>query len=292
MMRKLYTIALLTPVLLVADDIPLQAIEILTTNCTDCHGKAKVSKLDLRTRESMLAGGERGPALEPGDATKSRLYRFAAHMENPSMPPGKELPDWQLVVLRRWIETGAPMPEGPAPKLDGKAALAGLEERPITEAERQFWAFRPVARPTPPAAGNPVDAFLQAARRAKGLHPSPPASPRALIRRAYLDLTGLPPSPEAVDAFLRDKSPDAFERVVDRLLASPHYGERWARHWLDLVRYAESNGYERDGAKPHVWRYRDYVIRAFNADKPYDRFLLEQLAVDELADVENAPEIT
>lgn len=290
-LRNLLRLALLSPVLLSAEDLPRQAIEILTTNCSGCHGGAmKMSKLDLRSKESMLAGGERGPALSPGDAAKSRLYRFAAHLENPAMPPGKELPDWQLVVLRRWIETGAPMPEGEAPKQDEKAALAAMEERPILPEERRFWAFQPVVRRDPPAVKNqawirnPVDAFLLSAMEAKGLKPSPPANPRALIRRVYLDLTGLPPDPTDVEAFVNDKSPDAFERVVDSLLSSPHYGERWARHWLDLVRYADSGGFEYDRDRPQAWRYRDYVVRAFNSDKPYDRFVREQLAGDELSD--------
>ena len=288
-MRRLFPLAILTPLLLASDDLPRQAMEILATNCSGCHGGAmQMSRLDLRTRASMLAGGERGPALVPGDASKSRLYRAAAHLDQPNMPPGKELPDWQLVVLRRWIETGAPWSESEAPKVDEKAALSAMEERPITPEERRFWAFRPVVRPDPPAVRNsawvrnPVDAFLLAALEAKGLKPSPPADPRALIRRAYLDLTGLAPEPAEVEAFVHDKSPDAFERVVDRLLASPHYGERWARHWLDLVRYADSGGFEYDRDRPQAWRYRDYVVSAFNSDKPYDRFVREQIAGDEL----------
>ncbi|HTM50743.1 MAG TPA: PSD1 and planctomycete cytochrome C domain-containing protein [Bryobacteraceae bacterium] len=290
-MKLLLPFALLTPVLLAAEDLPRQAIEILTANCSGCHGEAlRMSKLDLRSRESMLAGGERGPALEPGDPAKSRLYRLAARMENPSMPPGKELPDWQLEVLKRWIGTGAPMPAGPPRAQNRDAALTALENRPITEEERRFWSFQPVARRDPPAVKdsawvrNPVDAFLLAALEAKGLKPSPPSDKRALIRRAYLDVTGLPPDPAEVTAFLADRSPDAFERVVDRLLASPHYGERWARHWLDLVRYADSGGYEYDRDRPQAWRYRDYVVRAFNSDRPYDRFIREQIAGDELED--------
>ena len=158
----------------------------------------------------------------------------------------------------------------------------------ITEADRAWWAFQPVVRPPLPAVRgtptmqNPIDAFLLAQLQAKGLSFNPPASRRELIRRAYFDLIGLPPSPEAVDAFVADSSARAWERVIDHLLGLPQYGERWARHWLDLVRYAESNGYERDAAKPHAWRYRDYVIRSFNQDKPYDRFVAEQLAGDEL----------
>jgi hypothetical protein len=158
----------------------------------------------------------------------------------------------------------------------------------ITDADRSWWAFQPLQRPALPSlknprhAQNPIDAFVLARLESKNLALSPPASRRELIRRAYFDLIGLPPTPEAVEGFLADPSPRAWENLVEQLLASPQYGERWARHWLDLVRYAESNGYERDGAKPHAWRYRDYVIRSFNQDKPYNRFLTEQLAGDQL----------
>jgi hypothetical protein len=161
----------------------------------------------------------------------------------------------------------------------------------VDEQARNFWSFRPVSRPKVPDVKQadwvrtPIDAFLLAKLEAAGLQPAPPATKTALLRRVSYDLTGLPPTPEEVDAFLADASPDAYERMVDRLLASPHYGERWARHWLDLVRYAETNGYEFDQVKPNVWRYRDYVIKSFNDDKPYDRFVKEQLAGDELEPV-------
>jgi hypothetical protein len=160
----------------------------------------------------------------------------------------------------------------------------------VQPAHRQHWAFRPVERPDVPRVRdtawvrNPIDAFVLSRLEARGWKPAPPANPQALLRRLYLDLTGLPPTPAEQETFLRDSSPTALERVIDDLLARPAYGERWARHWLDIVRYADTNGYERDGTKPHVWRYRDYVIRALNADKPYDRFVLEQLAGDELPD--------
>jgi hypothetical protein len=158
----------------------------------------------------------------------------------------------------------------------------------VDETARRFWAFRPVVGPAVPQVrdtawvNTPIDAFLLARLEAAGLQPAPPAAKTSLLRRVYYDLIGLPPTPDEVDAFLADAAPDAYERVVERLLASPHYGERWARHWLDLVRYAETNGYEVDGPKPNVWRYRDYVIKSFNADKPYDRFVREQLAGDEI----------
>jgi hypothetical protein len=264
-----------------------KASAILRQNCTACHGAAmQMSKLDLRTRESILAGGEHGPAIVAGDPDKSRLYRFVAGLENPSMPPGKKLPDSEIAVLRRWIEEGAPMPSNaPAEQSDeAKAALSKMEDRPITPEERQYWVFRPPVRHAVPDAGarNPIDAFLRETLRAKALKPSPPADRRSLIRRAYLDLTGLPPTPADVNAFLNDPSAGAFAKVVDHLLASPHYGERWGRHWLDVVRYADSGGFEYDRDRPNAWRYRDYVIRAFNEDKPYDRFVQEQIAGDEL----------
>ncbi|MBX9624313.1 MAG: DUF1549 and DUF1553 domain-containing protein [Gemmataceae bacterium] len=161
---------------------------------------------------------------------------------------------------------------------------ADYEDPDITAADRAHWAYQPVKRPAvPDATTNPIDAFVRAKLAEKGLEPSPEADRLTLIRRVTLDLTGLPPTPAEVDVFLKDNRPDAYERVVDRLLASPHYGERQAQHWLDVVRFAESNGYEMDGDRPHAWRYRDYVVRSFNADKPYDVFLTEQVAGDELA---------
>jgi mono/diheme cytochrome c family protein len=267
-----------------------KAVTVVQQNCVTCHGAAlKMSNLDLRTRESMLAGGEHGPALEPGNPEKSRLFRFVSGMENPSMPPGKKLADSDIAALRKWIEEGAPMPaaaETPTSKKDdeAKAALAKMEDRPILPEERQFWAFRAPVRPAVPDVGakNPIDAFLRDAMRSKGLKPSPAADRRSLIRRAYLDLTGLPPTPAQVNSFVNDKAPNAFAKVVDELLASPHYGERWGRHWLDVVRYADSGGFEYDRDRPNAWRYRDYVVQAFNSDKPFDRFVKEQLAGDEI----------
>ncbi|BDC52569.1 hypothetical protein F183_A48840 [Bryobacterales bacterium F-183] len=262
------------------------AVNVLKKNCLLCHGAAMQSSgLDLRDRDKMLKGGERGAALVPGDPSKSLIYRFAAGIDQPSMPPGKKLPEADLAVLKAWIERGGNL-SAPAvvPAEDPKAALAKLEERPITEQERQFWSFRPIAKPAPPsAAANPIDAFLAAGWKAKGLTGSPRANKRTLIRRAYLDVTGLPPTVEEVRAFEADSSPDAFAKVVDRLLASPAYGERWGRHWLDLVRYADSGGYETDTDRPNVWRYRDWVVSALNKDMPYDRFVQLQIAGDEYA---------
>ncbi len=202
------------------------------------------------------------------------------------MPPSKKLPDEVVANLTKWVEMGAPWPG------DHAVASSGVRkgEFQITDKDRAHWAFQPVHRPAVPKVvdaawvANPIDAFVLAKLEARGLRPSPPASRTELIRRVTYDLTGLPPSPEEVDTFVADTSAGAYERLVDRLLASPRYGEKWGRAWLDLVRFAETNSYERDGPKPNAWRYRDYVIRSLNDDKPYDRFLREQLAGDELPD--------
>ncbi len=265
-----------------------QAYAILQQNCFGCHGAARTSELDLRTAEGVLAGGENGKVIVPGDPQASRLFQFVTHQEKPTMPPGKKLSDTDIETLRRWIAAGAAFDGFVAATTEAaKAETAKLPERPFTAAERSFWAFQVPQRTTPPRASlaswnrNPVDAFLFAAMKAKGVKPAPRADRRALIRRAYLDVTGLPPAPEEVEAFVNDKATDAYEKLIDRLLASPHYGERWARHWLDLVRYADSGGFEFDVDRPEGWRYRDYVVKAFNDDKPYDQFIREQLAGDE-----------
>ncbi len=272
-----------------AEDLSKQAAQVLHENCLGCHGEAlKMSHLDLRSRESILIGGDGGPALIPGKPSESRLLRFVSGIQQPSMPPGKPLPAAKVEILRRWIESGARLEESAPARPDERAAIAALEDRPITAEERRYWAFQPPARPAAPTvrradwARNPIDAFLLAALEAKGLQPSPPADRRTLVRRAYLDLTGLPPDPAAIDEFVKDSSADAWPSLVNRLLDSPHYGERWGRHWLDLVRYADSGGYEIDRDRPNIWRYRDYVIRAFNQDKPYDEFIREQIAGDEI----------
>jgi mono/diheme cytochrome c family protein len=265
-----------------------QAFVVLQQNCVGCHGAARASELDLRTAEGVTAGGENGKVIVPGDAQASRLFQFVTHQEKPTMPPGKKLSDSDIETLRKWIVAGASF-EGFAPAAAEAPKTEKLPERPFTAAERGFWAFQAPQRTTPPRAAlaswnrNPIDAFLFAAMKAKGVQPSPRADRRTLIRRAYLDLTGLPPAPEEVEAFVNDKAPDAYEKLIDRLLASPHYGERWARHWLDLVRYADSGGFEFDVDRPDGWRYRDYVVKAFNEDKPYDQFVREQLAGDEYA---------
>jgi hypothetical protein len=271
-------------------DLDKRAYEILQKNCVACHGAYKSSNLDLRTREASIAGGERGEAIVPNYPERSRLYQMVTQQVSPAMPPGKKLAEGDLETLRLWIRAGAPWPAATqeAKKDDDaarKAALKVMEDRPVTAEERSFWSFKKPVRPAVPGAAglNPVDAFLEAKWREKNLKPSPAAGPRALVRRAYLDLWGLPPTPEQVAEFVNDKRPDAWSQLVERLLASPHYGERAARHWLDLVRYADSGGFEYDADRNNAWRYRDYVVNAFNTDKPYDLFVREQLAGDELA---------
>ena len=240
-------------ILLAASLLAQDAAEILAQNCLACHGQAAMSGLDLRSRAALLKGGVRGPAIVPGNAEQSRLYRFVAGLDKPVMPPAGKLPADKIAAIKKWIDSGA-------------AELALNKSAP-----QKYWAFvKPEAKPLN---GNPVDHLWPAGK---------PLDRRSLVRRAYLDLHGLPPSPAEVEAFAKDPDPRAYEKLVDRLLASPHYGERWARHWLDLARYADSAGYEFDRDRPHAWRYRDYVIKALNDDKPYDRFIQEQIAGDEL----------
>lgn len=284
---RLIPVSILTITTLQASDLPDRAYDVLKKHCLACHGTAlKASNLDLRTREAAMAGGERGEAVVPNYPMKSRLYLFATHQQNPTMPPGAKLAEADLRLLERWILAGAPWPQsgGSGKEPDAAGALRAMEERPITGQERAFWSFRKPLRPAVPSTGdrNPIDAFLRTVWDAKGLKPAPMAGKRGLIRRAYLDLLGLPPSPERVLAFVNDKSPRAWENLVDELLTSPQYGERWARYWLDLVRYADSGGYEYDYDWPNAWRYRDWVVNAINNDKPYDQFIREQIAGDEI----------
>ena len=264
---------------------------ILEEKCLSCHGDAvQLSGLDLRTRETAVSGGAHGAALVPGNAEQSRLYRLVAGIEQPAMPmQGATLTSAQLATVKRWIDEGAKWDDvAQTPASAARAsALLGLEARPITAEERGYWAFKLPLQAPLPAVGrkdftNPIDRFLEGARAARRLTPAPRADRQTLVRRAYLDLLGLPPSPAEAAAFVADKTPGAWERLVDALLASPHYGERYGRHWLDVARYADSGGFEYDVHRPNAWRYRDYVIRSFNADKPYNLFLTEQIAGDEM----------
>ena len=254
---------------------------ILREHCFDCHGAEKElkGKLDLRLRRLMVKGGKSGPAIVPGHADTSLLLKRVRDGEMP--PSGKPVPARQLAVLESWIAANAPTAR-PEPETIGE----GLG---ITREEREFWAFQPIRRPDVPrySAGDrvrtPIDALLLKGLKKKEISFSPDAEKLALIRRAYFGLIGLPPGPEAVKKFMANKTTTAYEDLVDELLASQHYGERWARHWLDVAGYADSEGHtERDAVRPYAWRYRDYVIRSLNADKPFDRFIAEQLAGDEL----------
>jgi mono/diheme cytochrome c family protein len=270
---------------------------LLAENCFQCHGdKKQRGSLRLDSLASILEGGDQGPALVPGHPEKSLLVKAISHADPDfKMPPTKKLSREQIADLTNWIKLGAPWPGG----AKAVASAPRKEEKAITAEERAHWAFQPVKRPAPPAVRNhgwsrrPIDQFILARLEAKGLQPNPPAPPQELLRRVYYDLTGLPPPPQEVADFVAKwnapsgKRQALWEDTIDRLLDSPRYGEKWARHWLDLVRYAETNSYERDNPKPHVWRYRDYVIRAFNGDKPFDQFIREQLAGDEL-DAANA----
>ena len=288
MALRFLALTIFVPLFAVGADLAEQANGILKEHCQMCHGAAvQQSSLDLRTREKILTGGERGAAVTGASLSGSWLWKLVTHNVKPFMPPGSKLPDAKIEVLRKWIMAGAPMPEAAVSDEEAERleALRKLEERPVTAEERSWWAFVDVERPRVPGGGesHPVDAFLEARLRKHGLERSGAADRRTLARRLYLDLTGLPPSPAQVQEFVRDASENAWPTLVDRLLESPHYGERWGRHWLDLVHYADSGGYERDFDWPSMWRYRDYVINAFNNDKPYDRFIREQLAGDEIA---------
>jgi mono/diheme cytochrome c family protein len=258
---------------------------ILADNCFKCHGPAKQKGgLRLDSRGAALQGGENGPAVVPGRRDDSLLVE-AIHYESLEMPPAGKLDDAKIAILTRWVEMGAPWP---TTEVSPAAAASGAKPR-LSDEDRAYWAFQPIKRPEPPVprdgrwSRNPIDRFILARLEAEGLTTAPEADRRTLIRRASFDLTGLPPTPTEIDAFVNDTEPLAYERLIERLLASPRYGERWARHWLDLVRYAESDGYRADAYRPETWRYRDYVIAAFNDDVSYDRFIAEQLAGDELA---------
>jgi mono/diheme cytochrome c family protein len=262
---------------------------LLADHCYACHS-ARAEKLKgglrLDSPGGILKGGESGPALVPGDPEKSLLIKAVRHTDaDLQMPPkNKRLSDRQIADLVRWVKLGAPWPAADSNTVHRSTKPPGE----LTQKDREWWAFQPIRRPATPLVNrksqiaNPIDAFVAAELEAKRLKANPPATRRELIRRAYFDLIGLPPSPEEVAAFEKDSSSDAWPRLIDHLLSRPQYGERWGRHWLDVARYAQSNGYERDGEKPEAWRYRDYVVKAFNEDKPYDQFIKEQIAGDEL----------
>lgn len=274
-------------------------VPIMLRRCTMCHGlRRQEAGLDLRSKASMLKGGKSGPAIILGKPDESLLIK---KVRDGAMPPRERLVEVsvkpieanEIDAIAKWIAAGAPE-VNVAPDV-----ATTTPDTLVSDKDREFWAFRaPKPVPVPQVRNaalvrNPIDAFILDKLEQKGLTLAPEADRATLLRRAHFDLMGLPPEPAEVEAFLADRSRDAYEHLIDRLLASPRYGERWGRYWLDLAGYADSEGKrEQDLPRPHAWRYRDYVIRAFNADKPYDRFLLEQLAGDELADYESAPAIT
>jgi hypothetical protein len=254
-----------------------EALKLLELRCVQCHqGPTPRGGLDVTTRAKLLQGGELGSVVVPGEVAKSRLLRLVNHAEKPHMPQnGKKLSDGEIKLLTAWIDAGAPY--------DRALGVVGRKTD-------EWWSRRPIVKTPLPKlpeelqslVRNPVDAFILAKLAEKGLKPSPPADRRALLRRVTFDLLGLPPTPAEVDAFLKDTAPNAYEKVVDRLLASPHYGERWARHWMDVVHFAETHGHDQDMPREHAWPYRDYLIASFNADKPFARFIEEQIAGDVL----------
>ena len=234
---------------------------ILSTRCGQCHGESgAMSGLKITSRDNLIKGGRRGPALIPGKSAESLLYTAITHTGSVSMPPGGSLSPDETAAIKAWIDGGAKW-----------------------TAPSTWWAFQKPVRPAvPTSAANPIDAFIDQKLKAAGIPKAPEADRLTLLRRASYDLLGLPPTQEQLDRFLNDKSPEAWEHVIDSLLASPRYGEKWGRHWLDLARYGDTAGFEQDPYLLLAWRYRDYVIKSFNDDKPYDRFVKEQIAADEL----------
>ncbi len=268
-----------------------KAKPLLQENCWKCHGAEKKIRGDLvlTSRQGILDGGEIGPAVDLEKPEASLLLQMISYAdEDHQMPPKGKLSDEQIAIFENWIKRGLPF------HLEDEIQFHHEKEENwsntiVNERTKAHWAYvKPIdhAPPSGTGAKHPIDAFILDKLKKTGLPANEPARPSALLRRAHFDLIGLPPELDQIDAFLEDHSEKAFEETIDRLLASPHYGEKWGRHWLDLVRYAETNGYERDGDKPLAWRYRDYVIRAFNENKPYDRFVQEQLAGDELPEAD------
>jgi cytochrome c553 len=264
---------------------------VLLTECGTCHGPAlQQGGLRVDSRAALLKGGKRGPSLVPGKPEASLFLAAINHQQGMKMPPAKRIEKRVVADLTRWVKEGAVWPSytvaGPKSKVPGPRVDKVGGNAAGGSSEAVHWAFRPVTRPQVPSVKNkawvktPIDAFILARLEEKGLSPAKPADRRTLLRRVTFDLTGLPPTPDEVEAFVSDRSPGAWTNVVDRLLASPAYGERWGRHWLDVARYADSNGQDENICHGNAWRYRDWVVNSLNADKPIDRFLQEQLAGD------------
>ncbi len=257
---------------------------VLVEHCYPCHStqaKKKRGGLSLDSRQAMRKGGDTGPAVVPGQPERSLLLRAVRYRDDKlRMPPNSKLPDAVIADLERWLAAGAPAPRDAA----GTSTTGAWQE--VLKQRRGWWGLQPVKKHAPPPVNDsawpldPIDRFILARLEEKGLRPAPPAERRALARRLALVLTGLPPAPEEVEAFVNDRRPAAYERYVDRLLASPHFGERWARHWMDVVRFTETHGNEWNYEVHHAWRYRDYLVRAFNDDLPYDQLVREHIAGD------------
>lgn len=299
-MKQIATLSLLLIILLIPS---VQADEkgavfyrekvhpILEQNCFKCHGGEDKLKGEFRvtSREGLLRGGEYGPGYDEADPAKSIFLEMISYKDaDYQMPPKAKLPAEQIAILDEWVKMGAPYDSALEIKGDPSEAHRGFT---LSDDAREWWAYRPLSRSAPPKprntdwGKNEIDAFILDKLEKNGLQPNPDAEPAALIRRVTYDLTGLPPTPSQVDDFVakfKSAPETAYDTLLEELLASPRYGEKWARHWLDLLRYAESNGFERDNPKPVIWKFRDYVINAFNSDIPYDQFVTEQLAGDEI----------
>ncbi len=273
-----------------ADDVPASAEQlrhfeqhirpVLISKCVKCHGESRQEgDLRLDSIEAIVEGGVSGPAVVPFEGDESLILE-AIRYESFEMPPSGPLSDEEIGHFERWVAGGAAWTSDDQPLRESTGEL--------TEQDRQWWAFRPVTKPTPPEVPDddwsrtPIDRFVMRRMHEEGLTPAPEADRRRLVRRLYFDLVGVPPTPEETEAFLADDSQDAWGRLIDRLLDDQRYGETWARFWLDLVRYAESDGWNQDAYRDDIWRYRDYVVRSFNSDKPYRDFVREQLAGDEI----------
>jgi len=256
-------------------DFEMQVRPVLAKNCWACHRQSAMGGLRLDSREAILKGGKSGPALVEGKADQSLLIQAITHQHDKlKMPPSGKLPEADVAVLRTWIDKGAFWPPSDKP------ATETSKEYTITPEQRAFWSFQPVPKPAPDAT---IDRFISQRLNKEGLKPVARADKRTLIRRASLDLIGLPPTTSEVDAFQADQSPDAFAKVIDRLLASTHYGERWGRYWLDVARYSDDKfNSTMEELHPNAWRYRNWVIDAFNSDLPYDKFVKAQLAGDKI----------
>ncbi len=256
---------------------------LLVSKCQVCHGPdQQMAGLNLSSAAGLWRGSDRGPVVVKGDPDNSRLIKAVGYRDRMKMPPTGKLADAEITALREWVRRGAPWPDTRA----ATGALVRPSDSSYTQEEREFWSFQPVKDVAPPEVHNEgwikndLDRFILAKLEEKDLEPAPPADKLTLLRRATFDLTGLPPTESEIREFLEDDSPDSLARVVDRLLASPRYGEHWGRHWLDVARYADSTGADEDHRYPYAWRYRDYVIDAFNRNLPYNRFVMEQVAGD------------